>query len=232
MEDRETITKPNLPHWYRPGAAHFLTYRLAGTIPADTIAKWREQRLNDIRAGKNTKVCHRQFFQKYDQYLDQSPAGVRWLADESIAGMVRENLYHHDGTKYHLIAYIVMSNHVHVALQPIGENFGECPDELHSDEFADGCSVLSQICHSLKSYTANQANRLLDRKGQFWQHETYDHWIRNDGELNRVVSYIHRNSVNAGLCEHPHEYRWSSIYDLHQKTGQRVGALWYADKPP
>ncbi len=229
IKNRETFTRRSLPHWYRPGAAHFLTYRLAGTIPADVILRWRDERRSGIDAGRNRLDCHREFFRQYDNYLDRAEHGRKWLADERIASMIRENLYHHDSSLYHLIAFIIMSNHVHVVCQPNGDEFGECPAELHSDEFADGHSVLSRICHSLKSYTANQANKLLGRSGQFWQHETYDHWVRNEDELARIITYIHRNSVKAGLCDEPHLYRWSSIYDLHQQTGQRSGALWYVD---
>ncbi len=29
----EILTRRNLPHWYRPGASFFVTYRLAGTLP-------------------------------------------------------------------------------------------------------------------------------------------------------------------------------------------------------
>ena len=33
--------------------------------------------------------------------------------------------------------------------------------------------------HSLKSYTADRANALLGQSGQFWLHESYDHWVRD-----------------------------------------------------
>ena len=54
--------------------------------------------------------------------------------------------------------------------------------------------------HSLKSYTANEANKLLRRTGQFWQHESYDHWVRDEDEMERIVAYINANAVKAGLA--------------------------------
>src|SRR5262245_47664922 len=107
--------------------------------------------------------------------------------------MIRRNLYHHNGTKYHLLAYCVMPNHVHVVLIPI--DVGEAqqavgPTEDSCGEQPDTKSPLASIMHSLKSYTANQANALLRRTGPFWQHESYDHWVRDDEELERVVGYI------------------------------------------
>ena len=83
-------------------------------------------------------------------------------------------------------------------------------DELLPDERADKDSPLSTIMHSIKSYTALQANRVLGRSGQFWQHESYDHWVRDDEELHRIAAYIDNNAIAAGLCNQAHEYQWCS----------------------
>ena len=69
----------------------------------------------------------------------------------------------------------------------------------------DSKSPLTSIMHSLKSYTANKANRIIGRRGRFWQHESYDHWVRDLEELERIINYICRNPVEAGLCRLPHE---------------------------
>jgi len=74
----------------------------------------------------------------------------------------------------------VMANHVHLLILPwIG------PDRL---------------LKSLKGATAREANRLLSRTGEpFWQKESYDHWVRNPGELEKIRTYIENNPVKAGL---------------------------------
>jgi len=68
---------------------------------------------------------------------------------------------------------------------------------------------LVRTLQRLKSYTATQANKLLGLTGAFWQSETYDHVVR-PGELERIVSYVLENPVNAGLVEDwqqwPHTY--------------------------
>ena len=38
-----------------------------------------------------------------------------------------------------------------------------------------------------------------NRTGQFWQHESYDHWTRDLVELERIIRYIEENPVKAGL---------------------------------
>ena len=40
-------------------------------------------------------------------------------ADERIARLVIDALFHHDGNLYTLLAFVVMPNHVHVVLTPL-----------------------------------------------------------------------------------------------------------------
>jgi hypothetical protein len=64
---------------------------------------------------------------------------------------------------------------------------------------------------SLKGVTAREANKILGRTGEpFWQHESYDHWVRNAEEFERIRLYIENNPVKAGLAAQPSAYRWSS----------------------
>jgi putative DNA methylase len=73
--------------------------------------------------------------------------------------------------------------------------------------------------HSLKSYTANVANGILNRTGSFWQTESYDHWIRDDRELERVVNYIRGNPVTAALAKSAEDWYWSSCHDRYLYDG-------------
>jgi putative transposase len=67
------------------------------------------------------------------------------------------------------------------------------------------------MLHSLKGFSARQANKLLGLTGQpFWQSESYDHWVRNPQEFDKIRRYIENNPVSAGLVARPEDYRWSS----------------------
>jgi putative transposase len=69
----------------------------------------------------------------------------------------------------------------------------------------------SRLLKLLKGVTAREANRALGLTGtSFWQKESYDHWVRNTDEFERIWRYIERNPVNAGIVERPEEYPWSS----------------------
>ena len=54
---------------------------------------------------------------------------------------------------------------------------------------------------------------ILGRTGQpFWQDESYDRWVRGPSELEKIVRYIERNPVSAGLVDSIENWRWSSAY--------------------
>jgi REP element-mobilizing transposase RayT len=64
--------------------------------------------------------------------------------------------------------------------------------------------------HSLKSYTASEANKLLGRRGTFWMEEYYDRYIRDERHYVKTVAYIENNPVKAKLCRVPEEWAFSS----------------------
>ncbi len=69
--------------------------------------------------------------------------------------------------------------------------------------------------HNIKRNSAKQANAALGRTGQFWQHESYDHFVRDEAELGRILQYVINNPVKAGLVADWHDWKWTyCIYDL------------------
>jgi len=61
--------------------------------------------------------------------------------------------------------------------------------------------VLTKIMQNIKSYSAQKANKLLGRRGQFWERESYDHVVRRDGEFGRIARYIIQNPPQAKLVK-------------------------------
>ena len=51
----------------------------------------------------------------------------------------------------------------------------------------------------------------------FWQDESFDRLVRNDAEFERIVDYIERNPVMAGLAATPEEYPWSSARPIDNR---------------
>lgn len=135
------------------------------------------------------KVSSGTEFARIDRYVDCSRSGLR---SEAVALAVAESLFRGETlAHYQLGPWVIMANHIHVLLLP-----GIDP---------------SLLLKALKGSTARDANRLLGRTGeQFWQRESYDHWVRNEAEWNRIARYIERNPVKAGLVAKPEDYKWSS----------------------
>jgi REP element-mobilizing transposase RayT len=190
-----------LPHLKREGAFYFVTFRLNDSLPAHEIARLKHERtviLEQARAAKSPLTWHEEqhllvwYCEKVEALLDAG-SGACWLSKREISELVSGALKFFAGQRYDLRAWVVMPNHVHVVVWPYaGHN-------------------LSSILHSWKSYTGTAANKLLGRQGeQFWQTESFDHWIRDDDERARLVIYVENNPVKAGLCQCPQDWTWSS----------------------
>ncbi|MEZ5039583.1 MAG: hypothetical protein R2828_06815 [Saprospiraceae bacterium] len=71
------------------------------------------------------------FFKKYDHQLDVKPYGACYLRLPEIAKIVADKLHEMDMQKYHLIAYCILPNHVHVlfdtSIQLVESMFGGHP---------------------------------------------------------------------------------------------------------
>jgi len=128
-----------------------------------------------------------------DKLLDLERSGALYLRVPEIARMTVQAFFH--GAEklrfYELHAYVVMANHIHLLITPHVE--------------------LAKLTHSLKRFTAREANRLLGLTGTFfWQDESYDRLVRDPSEFERIRRYIENNPVRAGLVVTPEDYPWSS----------------------
>lgn len=204
--DYKEYYKRNLPHIQPPGATLFITARLAESLPLEVAKRLKAERGAILKAlrtvPKGSKeweemyLALRLHFAKYDKLLDRADYGPTWLSEPRVADLVAGAIHHRDGLVYDLEAFTIMSNHCHMEITPFQKE--------------DGTYIaMSAIMHSLKTYTARRANKLLNREGQFWQQESYDHYARNPEEAERIAIYIANNPPNAGLVEKWHDWSWT-----------------------
>jgi putative transposase len=208
-----TFYRRYLPHWQPPGAVIFVTYRLFGSLPQTILNQLTEEKQRLEQQSSHPGESKREsalrlskcLFAITDNALDLGGHGPQWLSRNDIADLIIENIFHHRGKLFRLWAFVVMPNHVHLLLEPLAIN-KPLGAELDNDNFV----ALERITHALKSYTSKRANQILNREGVFWQAESYDHWVRDEPEFERIVQYIENNPVKAGFVDSSEKWHWSS----------------------
>ena len=192
-----------------------MSFRLAGSIPKSVEQSLvrKEQRGRKAPSGTSdsekrawdTYGQMERSFARWDDALDKAEGGASWLGGSDVARLVAETLHLGHGRGYDLLAFCVMPNPVHAVFAPLRKNDGS----YHS---------VSSIMRSLKGSTARAANLALGRRGVFWQHENYDHVVRDEAEVGRVIAYVLDNPVMAGLAQARDAWEWSySKYELWGK---------------
>ena len=187
--------RTGLPHFEAGEVPQHICFRLADSLPQSLLREWEEelQRLPETEQQNERR-------QRIEAALDQGH-GVCWLQRPEIATLVRGALCHFNGDRYRLHGWVIMPNHVHVLVTPLGD---------HS---------LSGVVHSWKSYTATQANKLLGRSGPFWHADYFDRFMRDEGHFVTTLKYIHGNPVKAGLCTDPSAWEWTSYHTWDSPGG-------------
>ena len=182
-----------LPHFEREGAVYFVTFRLKDSLPREFVATLRKQREMIERAkqaGVTVAADHellrelKTLLKKAERLLDGG-RGACYMRDPEVARVVANALRFFDGERYRLTAWCVMPNHAHAVLSPMNGH------------------RLDAILHSWKSYSSTEANKVIGRTGTFWQREYFDHLVRNEASLAKIVRYVSDNPRKAGLRDWP-----------------------------
>lgn len=223
MSEENIFFRRNLPHYQPAHGIFFITFRLADTLPNHIIEKLKKERLEELKLNRDNPimrhVIHKKYFGRYDAFLDKAEYGPKWLERADIADMVLKALQFYNGSRYVIHCCCIMPNHLHWVID-IG-NKAEQEDNARIGGKTDGVVnfsyknrlryILSPILHSIKRYTAREANRSLGRNGPFWQHESYDHFVRDGIELERIIRYTVHNPVKAGLAKDWRDWQWTYV---------------------
>lgn len=173
-----------LPHFDAPGFTQFVTSRLGDSLPVNLLetlqSKLQTRQISEI-----------EYYRKIERALDVGD-GPTFLKNPNVACIVAETLIKFDSEKYTMHSWVIMPNHVHILLSPFDH------------------SPVSEIMHSIKSFTAKKANEILSRNGRFWSPDYFDRFIRNRAHFADAKRYIENNPVKASLCKSSKEWFWGS----------------------
>lgn len=105
--------------------------------------------------------------------------------------LIKEAIEYYEESKYEIICYCLMTNHVHLLIrteeQPIGK-------------------IIGRINSMYAKYFNNKYNYI----GHLFQDRFYSEIIEDDKQMLSASRYIHLNPVRANMVQKPEEYKWSS----------------------
>ncbi len=170
----------HLPHWHQYRAMQFVTFRLCDSLPQTVL-----QQLEDFKT--NFSLSHPKPWdtKTYNEYYDNigpyqermlnSGMGSCLLRNPVARKYLSEALFYGDGTRYNLIAFVIMPNHVHLLME----------DLMDED--------VNDIMKSIQRFTATKINRLFGRKGRLWMDDDFDRIVRSLPHYHHCLSYIVSN---------------------------------------
>ncbi|WP_095497529.1 transposase [Paraferrimonas haliotis] len=102
--------------------------------------------------------------------------------------------------------YVLMTNHVHLLLTPIGKD------------------SLWKTMKALNQKYAQYYNAYYNRTGAFWQGRYHSRIVEDDAYFLCCLRYIELNPMRANMVSHPSHYVWSS-YRYHALGDKDNGLL-------
>jgi putative transposase len=184
-----------LPHIDAAGLTQHVTLHLADSLPAHVIEPMRQELAalpaSEREVQRRTRI----------QDLLDAGLGCCLLRRPDCAQIVEDSLRFGDGSRYRLLCWVVMPNHLHVLI----EQLPGWP--------------LGKLVQSWKRHTTRQILRLPEAPScprntpnapPVWQHDYYDRFIRTPGHLEAARNYIEQNPVKAGLVARAEDWPWGS----------------------
>jgi len=115
--------------------------------------------------------------------------------DNICKDVILKHVIFENDRRIHLYVAVMMSDHVHFVFTALNDANGLV--------YTNG-----EIIKSIKGISARGINRILNRSGNIWQKNYFDHYIRNEEELQQKVVYVVNNPVESGLVQKPDDYPW------------------------
>lgn len=188
----------NLPNWRQPGATYFITFRLNDSLPRAFVEQvqreqqvWQPRITHELKLHNDTlpgstqeeyQAWQLRHWRKAETLMDECH-GSCLLRQSHIRDIVSRSLIYFEGNRHHMHGFVIMPNHVHLAVMPF-----------------EGWEI-EDLLQSWKGFTSREIAKVTSRPGQLWQHDNWNRIIRDEDHWQRVMRYITRNPAKAKLGE-------------------------------
>jgi REP element-mobilizing transposase RayT len=170
-----------LPHFDAPHVTQFLTLMLQDAFPVSRRREWEPILWEADESVKRRKL---------ERWLDRG-CGECWLRNREVARVVEECLLLNNGRSYRLQAWCIMPNHVHLVV-----DVWDTP--------------LSDLLQVWKGRSAFNSNKVLNRRGKFWEREYFDTLITTEAHLRKAIRYTESNPTKAKFVRQSSDWEWTS----------------------
>jgi RecG-like helicase/REP element-mobilizing transposase RayT len=187
MEDSEPLPLFNRTNADAPGSA--------GGSPATSGGPPDES--TDVRYAKR-RLPH--FEQPWAKYAITFATRKRRMLSPAARDTVLDCILKWQNRRYELFAACIMPDHVHMLIEPAVKESGENGEAIFYS--------LTEILHTIKSFTAHEINKAEKSSGEVWEMESFDRIIRSERDLHEKFKYITDNPWNTGVAARGQDYSW------------------------
>lgn len=153
-----------------------------GDQPRFRVTFHKRIRLERARYAEPSSVCSITVAVK-----DRRPVFSTGLVADAAVEVLRD---HARKTRILVYAYFVMPDHIHLVLSP-----------------SEACDLVTFV-GQFKNL-AQRSAWALGVQDAFWQTSFWDHFLRRDEDIHRVVQYVLHNPVRKGLVTDYRDYQFS-----------------------
>lgn len=152
-----------LPHWVVDRGCYSLMLRCRGSLPDSVLMRLSE--INQSQQGivaRDRELLEQQrlSFKILEAYLDQSQ-GFAPFRDVAVRGRCYDYLQNYNVAGLRFDHWVIMPNHLHLLTAPLN---------------CESIESFKKAMTQFKLRSTQALNRMLERRGSFWQAHQYDRW--------------------------------------------------------
>ena len=123
MRALKEFHRRHLPHLQPRGGTFFVIYLLHGALPESVELRLQEEyTVKMLNCEFSADTEGRKHFKRFDEALHCEVTGNHLLRESLLTRIVVQNLHFWDNEILELLAFCVMSNHVHLVFRLFKEN--------------------------------------------------------------------------------------------------------------